>query len=137
MRTVFEHSAGGVVTLTDGSVVVIQTKNLRGETVFGLPKGRLEPGESAVEAATREVHEETGLEHLERVATLTPSEYWYARDGMRVRKRVDWYHFVAAEAPGDGFDRSEIDAVLVLSCSEALTTLTYDSERALVEAICG
>ena len=57
MKTVFEHSAGGVVVAVDGRLVIVRTRNLRGEKVYTLPKGHVEPGESSVAAAMREVTE--------------------------------------------------------------------------------
>jgi 8-oxo-dGTP pyrophosphatase MutT (NUDIX family) len=50
------HVAGGVVLL-DGRVVLHRTA--KGNVNF--PKGKIEPGESAEQAAAREVFEETGL----------------------------------------------------------------------------
>ena len=52
----------GVVCLRDDSVLLIRrgTPPRRGE--WSLPGGRIEPGERAVDAALRELREETGIE---------------------------------------------------------------------------
>src|SRR5437773_8900900 len=58
-----EFSAGGVVVRTiDGRphVAVIRPRGKDG--VWALPKGKIDPGESAAETAVREVREETGIE---------------------------------------------------------------------------
>ena len=58
-----ETSAGGVVLRTIDRVVhalVIRDPYKK----WGLPKGHAEDGESPVETALREVHEETGLDDL-------------------------------------------------------------------------
>src|ERR1700691_5054944 len=57
-----ELSAGGVV-VRGGQVLVIVPTPLAGagSRVLALPKGHLDPGESALQAATREVREETGI----------------------------------------------------------------------------
>jgi diadenosine hexaphosphate hydrolase (ATP-forming) len=52
-------SAGGVV-MGHAGVLLIKVKNLQGQVVWTFPKGHLEPGETAEEAALREVEEETG-----------------------------------------------------------------------------
>ncbi len=61
------REAGGVVLL-DGRVVLHRTE--KGNLNF--PKGKIEPGETAEQAAAREVLEETGLvaEPLESLGTL-------------------------------------------------------------------
>jgi len=55
--------------------------------VLALPKGHIDPGESAAEAAQREVREEAGVRG-ELVAKLGDVKYWYSRDGDRVTLRV-------------------------------------------------
>ena len=53
-------SAGGVVVRTDGGVEVCLIRPA-GRSVWGLPKGGVEEGETLPETALREVAEETGL----------------------------------------------------------------------------
>jgi len=56
------YSAGGIV-LNDKNQVYLIHKVIRDEWAF--PKGRIEEGESKVNAARREIEEETGLSNLE------------------------------------------------------------------------
>ncbi len=135
-----EYSVGGVAVDAAGKVAVIRTRNLRGEQVWALPKGRPEPGEAPLAAALREVAEETG-----RAVTAAADEpvyradYWYtARDGDRVHKRVDWFLMTVTGATGDGPDPIEVEEVALLTPTEALDVLTYAGERrALSEALLG
>jgi len=53
-------SAGGVVLNRKGQVLVVSQ---RGRS-WSLPKGHIETGEDALEAARREIYEETGLQEL-------------------------------------------------------------------------
>ena len=132
MRTVFERSAGGIVLPGDGRLVVVRTTNLGGRPVVTLPKGLLETGETAVSAARREVREETGFEV--RAVADTPAgvvEYWFVRDRVRVRKRVDFFRFTTIGGSPDLHD-GEIDEVLVVGAGDAIDMLSYPAERRVV-----
>jgi len=59
-------SAGGVVLNAQGKVLVV---NQRGSS-WSLPKGHVDPGEGPLEAALREIKEETGINQLEFLQTL-------------------------------------------------------------------
>ena len=59
-------SAGGVVLNQDGKVLVV---NQRGSS-WSLPKGHVDPGEEPLEAAIREVKEESGVDGLKFLKTL-------------------------------------------------------------------
>ena len=86
-RPIFEFSAGGLVVDPDGRVLLIRARDLRNRAVWTLPKGALAPGEQSVDAALREVREETGY-HCEIARELEPVTYWFQRNGRRVKKTV-------------------------------------------------
>lgn len=54
-------SAGGVVVNNQGMVLVV---NQRGSS-WSLPKGHIDPGEEPLQAAIREIKEETGITELQ------------------------------------------------------------------------
>jgi mutator protein MutT len=56
------NCAGAVVRDAEGRILVVQRANEPSRGRWSLPGGRIEPGESAAEAAAREVREETGLD---------------------------------------------------------------------------
>jgi 8-oxo-dGTP pyrophosphatase MutT (NUDIX family) len=60
------HSAGGVVTNDEGEVLVVSQHG----TSWSLPKGHIDPGESALVAAKREIYEESGIRDLEFIREL-------------------------------------------------------------------
>ena len=63
------------------------------KAVLCLPKGLVDPGEKAIEAALREVREETGITAVP-ITKLGDSKYVYVRswgDGERVFKIVSFY----------------------------------------------
>ena len=60
------HSAGGVVTNIEGKVLVVSQHG----TSWSLPKGHIDPGEDALDAARREIYEESGIRDLELIREL-------------------------------------------------------------------
>ena len=59
-------SAGGVVVNSEGKVLMVN----QNADSWSLPKGHIEAGESALEAAKREVVEESGVKDLILVKPL-------------------------------------------------------------------
>ena len=121
-----------MVVRGDDVVVIVPVKRgAGGERVLGLPKGHPEDGESAEEAAAREVLEEAGvagelLEHLGDV------EYTYGRRGRRIAQRVAF--FLIEYRSGDPADHDhEIEEARWMPLREAVTALTYEGERGIVE----
>lgn len=109
IKTVFEHSAGGIVQTSGGELVVVQTRNLAGQPVVTLPKGLVEAGETTRSAARREVTEETGFDV--RLTTQAPAgvaEYWFVRGRVRVKKRVEFFRFTVTGGDPDRHDE-EVD----------------------------
>jgi ADP-ribose pyrophosphatase YjhB (NUDIX family) len=66
MKAKRTHSAGGVVTNSEGKVLVVSQHG----TSWSLPKGHIDPGENALDAAKREIYEESGIRDLELIREL-------------------------------------------------------------------
>lgn len=103
------------------------------EDLWCLPKGTPEPGETMLETALREVREETGLLVNSEDEKLDTIEYWFARDGVRIHKRVHYWLMTAAGGTLDDHDH-EFDEVAWLSVDDALRLLTYENERKILAA---
>lgn len=58
---------------------------------WDLPKGRIDDGEKPIEAAIREVEEETGVLNLKVKNLLSISRYTYKENGKHFLKVVYWY----------------------------------------------
>ncbi len=125
-----DFSAGGVVVRGDEVVVIVPKRrgNHDGK-VLGLPKGHLDGDETEVEAATREVHEETGVV-AEPVTRLGEIRYSYERRGQQIEKRVVFYLFDYRSGELD--HDHEIEQVQWMPLEEARHALTYSGEREMV-----
>ncbi len=63
-------SAGGIVArVRDGRIYIALTRE-KGLSAYVIPKGGVEPGETLIEAARREIWEEAGLSRLELIEKL-------------------------------------------------------------------
>ena len=123
-----EFSAGGVVVRDGKCVVIVPTRRAAdGSKVLALPKGHPEDGESAADAALREVREEAGVE-ARLVEKLGDVRYWYTRDGRRIAKVVSFFllEYLGGEvADHDG----EVEDARWLALERAARELTYKGER--------
>jgi 8-oxo-dGTP diphosphatase len=124
------RAAGGVVYRDRGDgtreVAVIHRPRYNDWT---LPKGKLERGESAEDAAIREVFEETGFRtEIER--RIGETAY---RDRHRRPKRVTY--FAMRPVSGDFKANEEVDELRWLTIDEAERSLSYDHDRHLVQRV--
>lgn len=116
--------AGGVVIRRDAGwtqFLLVTARRQPGEWV--LPKGHIEPGESAAEAAAREVLEEAGIT-ASLVGELGQLDYFTARGRLHVQ-----FFLMAFESegpPGEDRDRAW------LSADEARGRVRHEDARALI-----
>ena len=130
-RRVEEISAGGlVVDLSGERGLLIGRHDKRGRTLWSLPKGHIETGETPEAAALREVEEETGI--LSKITrSLGVIDFWFMADGKRIHKTV--HHFLFSEVSGDLAPQiSEVDVVDWFPLDEIATRLAYPDARKLI-----
>jgi 8-oxo-dGTP pyrophosphatase MutT (NUDIX family) len=120
-----------VVVRGDQVVTIVPTRRAAdGSRVLALPKGHVDPGETAIEAATREVREETGIVAAP-VCELGESRYWYRRDGRTIGKRVSFFLFNHVEGSTEDHD-DEVEEVRWMTLKEAESALSHTAEREMV-----
>ncbi len=131
MRTVEETSAGGlVVDYSLSCAAVIGRLDRRGRLLWSLPKGHIEDGETAEQAAMREIAEETGISGRV-IAPLGTIDFWFVAEDRRVHKTV--HHFLLQATGGELSDADvEVAEVAWVPLAELETRLAYADERRLV-----
>ena len=127
-----EFSAGGVAVRRFRGRDFLAAVRVKGGTVLALPKGHIDGGESAAEAAAREVREEAGVEG-ELVEKLGDVRYWYSRDGQRVMKVVSFFLFRYRSGSVRNHDH-EVDSAEWVPLEDAPSKLSYKGEREMAEA---
>jgi len=130
-----EFSAGGVLVRTiRGRPMVAAIRPNGRDRVWALPKGRIDQGETAADAAVREVREETGVEGRV-VEKLGDVRYVYMaswKGGARIFKVVSFFLLRAGRGRiGEIAEemRIEVAEARWLPLDEAPQLLTYSGER--------
>jgi 8-oxo-dGTP pyrophosphatase MutT (NUDIX family) len=127
-----EFSAGGVCVRRMRGRDFMAAVRVKGGKVLALPKGHIDPGESAAEAAQREVREEAGVAG-ELVEKLGDVKYWYSRDGDRVMKVVSFFLFRYRSGSVEDHDH-EVDSAEWVPLDEAPRLLSYRGEKDMARA---
>lgn len=124
-----EFSAGGVVVRDNGARREVAVVSPR-QGVYTLPKGHPNGGETMLQAATREVREETGLV-AEPVEKLGEIRYWYTLAGERVLKAVTFFLFDYRSGSVDDHD-DEVESAEWVPLADAARLLSYKGDREMV-----
>jgi 8-oxo-dGTP pyrophosphatase MutT (NUDIX family) len=99
---------------------------------WAFPKGRIEPGEDAQQAARREILEETGIRRLSAIPDFEArSSYRFRRAGAAVHKTVIYFLARVEHEPlGLSAEHSE---GRWLDPTTARRTLTFDESRRVLD----
>jgi 8-oxo-dGTP pyrophosphatase MutT (NUDIX family) len=126
-----EFSAGGIVVRRFHGRPFLCAVRPKAD-VLALPKGHPSQGESMLDAATREVREETGLS-AEPVEKLGDIRYWYSHGGESVLKVVSFFLFRYRSGSVRDHDH-EVEQAEWIPLEEAPERLAYRGERQMAEA---
>lgn len=125
-EALIEYTAAGGVVYQAGRVLVLQRPS---RSEVRLPKGHIDPGETAAEAAMREVIEESGCcRGLTILADLGEMVVHFEYNGRRFR-RTERYFLMQAQTSSTltGGEAEFIPAWL--TWAEAEASLSYEAEQ--------
>jgi 8-oxo-dGTP diphosphatase len=127
------RAAGGVIRRRgeDGQIeVLLIHRPHRDDWTF--PKGKVEDGETDESCALREVEEETGLR-----CTLAGELPTISHIDHKGRRKVVRYWLMDPLGGDAAVPRNEVDAVRWVPVTTAASLLSYERDRALLEALGG
>ncbi len=136
MKSERHFSAGGVIFRKSGKGVRVALISREGGKIWCLPKGHIGAGESAEEAALREVREETGLRG-KVVQKLGDIHYQFVGPGevaqrTKIFKRVSFFLLNCLGGSTREHD-FEVDEARWFPIEQAIRKVSYSSERKLLQ----
>ncbi len=138
LARVKETSAGGFVLASDGSprVALIGRLTKRGALEWCVPKGHPEGDETLVQAAEREIFEETGIQG-EVIELLGSIDYEFYTPDKHIAKTV--HHYLLRQTSGeltvDGDPNHEAVETRWFDISELHSVLSHENERKMARGV--
>jgi 8-oxo-dGTP diphosphatase len=127
-----EISSGGVVIKNSiAGIKVLLIKDPYEKWTW--PKGKLNKGETSLDAAIREIREETGLVNIKEVSKVGSTNYFYKRDGKLIYKTVYVYLFKSTGEENLVIQKAEIEDGEWVSKEEALSRVGYKGAKSIIK----
>ena len=127
-------SGGGVVLNKDGHVLVVNQKG----TSWSLPKGKVDPGEDLLQAARREIYEESGVSELDYIKELgTYSRNKIGLNGTEDKdelKTITFFLFTTEQMELDPQDSDNPEAIW-LKPEDVEAKLTHPKDKEFYKGI--
>ncbi len=126
----YEISSGAIVfTRKNNNIYFVIIKSLEG--YYGFPKGHIEEDESEIQAALREIREETGLDVRICPGFKTIEEYPLPKK-KDVMKRV--IYFVAEYEDREiRYQEEELQGAFLMTFEEAIDIFQFESSKRLLK----
>ncbi len=124
----YEYCCGAVLyTIINNTIhyVIIEENDHH----FGLPKGHMEPNETKIETAKREIKEETGI-NVEILTDFVQEIEYLLPNG---NTKITTYFIAKFDHQKFIFDNQEILSVKLLPYLEAYTSLTYPQVKDVLD----
>ncbi len=121
------HAGGVVYRMKDATLELLLVSSRYDKSIWVLPKGHIEPGESSDETAVREVFEEAGVRA--RIVEFLLTSQQVVRG---VAQQIEYYVLerLAEEKNSEG------RKIAWLAGDAAIERLTFDEHRAVVTKAC-
>ena len=132
VRAQLETSAGGVVYRLDGGdplFLLIRDSYQN----WGFPKGHLESGERAEDAALREVREETGIGDLSLRGTIETIDWYFRFRGRLIHKVCHFFLMETVQAQTSPQRAEGITACQWVAFDAASTAISYVNARLVLK----
>ena len=123
-----ETSAGGVVYRVDaGAPLFLLIRDSYAN--WGFPKGHLETGERAEDAALREVREETGIDELALRGAIDTIDWYFRFRGRLIHKVCHFFLMETTQADTAPQRAEGITACRWVAYGEATESISYGNAR--------
>jgi 8-oxo-dGTP pyrophosphatase MutT (NUDIX family) len=126
-----ETSAGGVVYRKDDAAPLFLLIRDSYQN-WGFPKGHVEAGERAEDAALREVREETGIDQLSIRGTIDTIDWYFRFRGRLIHKVCHFYLMETSQAHTSPQQAEGITACQWVEYAAARTAISYANARQLL-----
>ena len=128
-----EPTAGGIIFRmnkenNDIEILLIQDSKNR----WTIPKGHIEPGETAKQTAIREIGEEAGLEHISVLCWLGKIHFKYRRLDKLVLMTTQIYLVRATDARETPIKEKWMNGIKWFSFADALEAIEYEDIEKLM-----
>jgi bis(5'-nucleosidyl)-tetraphosphatase len=137
MAEMMRESAGGIIVGKGGKIVLVCQ---HGDS-WSFPKGQINEGESLLNAARREIAEETGIKDLILLQELGSYErYSIGKDGIGEEKswgsrKRTFFLFVTAQSDFAPTDVGEVTQARFVTIDEALALLTHPKDAEFLKSV--
>jgi 8-oxo-dGTP pyrophosphatase MutT (NUDIX family) len=116
-----------VYRIQDGSALFLLIKDSYQN--WGFPKGHLESGERAEDAALREVREETGIDDLALRGRIETIDWYFRFRGQLIHKVCHFYLMETGQATTNPQHAEGITACRWVSFDDARAAISYANAR--------